>query len=103
MRNEFPADLVPGMDKKNINKESLYEWIKDNYGLVPAVADEEVYAREATEEEMKVLGMNSTIVLVIKRVSYLSDNRPFEVSKIIASASEYRYRSRQINSTIKTL
>lgn len=103
MHNEIPLDLVPGLDKKPFDAESFYVFLKENYNLVPAFAQEEVYAREATEQEMRLLNMNDNIVLIIKRTSYLEDQTPFEVSKIIAPASEYRYRSKQVNSSIKNI
>ena len=101
MHNEIPMQLVPNLNKKPFDSESFYAFLKDNYNLVPAYAMEEVYAREATEQEIRLLNMKSNIVLIIKRISYLEDETPFEISKIIAPANDYRYRSKQINSSIK--
>lgn len=92
MRNEIPLDLVPGLDKKPFDTESFYAYLQENYNLIPSFANEEVYAREATEEEVLKLAMKSNIVLIIERISYLNDQTPFEISKIIAPASDYRYR-----------
>ncbi len=103
MSNEIPANIVPGLEKKPFDSESFYAFLKDNYNLIPSHAFEEVYAREALEEEVRQLNMKDNIVLIIKRISYLEDQTPFEISKIIAPASDYRYRSKQINSSIKDI
>ncbi|AUP78525.1 GntR family transcriptional regulator [Flavivirga eckloniae] len=103
MYNEIPLDLAPDLDKKPFDAESFYSWLKDHYNLVPSFANEEVYAREATEKEKEILSMTENIVLIIKRVSYLPNNIPFEISKIIAPANAYRYKSRQINSSISEI
>ncbi|BDD01198.1 GntR family transcriptional regulator [Persicobacter psychrovividus] len=103
MHNELPFDLVPDLKAENLNQESLYQWIQQKYGHVPAIAEEEVYARAATEEERSLFELKTDIVLVIKRVSYLLDKRPFEYSKIIAPATEYRYKSKQINPSVAEL
>lgn len=101
MTNEIPLHLVPGMQDESINRESLYAWIKDKYQLVPATSEEEVYARYANDEEESNLQMSGDIALVITRISYLKDETPFEYSKIVAPASSYRYRSKQINKTLE--
>ncbi len=103
MTNEIPLQLVPGLDKKKFDTGSLYAWLKENYQLVPAFANEEVYAREATKEERDVLSMTCNIVLIINRISYLANDIPFEISKIIAPANEYRYKSSQVNSSMSDI
>lgn len=101
MQNEIPLDLVPGITGSNIPGESLYGWLLKTYKIAPAWAEEEVYARKASAEEVKSLSLSEPFVLVIERVSYLTDGTPFEVSSIIANAENYRYQSRQINQTLR--
>ncbi len=100
MTNEIPLRLVPDIREKTMDDESLYTYLKDHYGLIPVYADEEVYARTASDYEIKQLQLKTPFVLVVERLSWLSDNVPFEFSSIIASASSYIYRSRQINKTL---
>jgi DNA-binding GntR family transcriptional regulator len=100
MANEFPLRLVPDMHKKSIDQESLYAWVKDIYGLFPVRAEEEVYARYASDEEKRELQMDDHIALVMKRISYLEDDTPFEVSQIIAPAESYRYRSKLTSNAV---
>lgn len=102
MQNEIPLDLVPDMHKKEINSESLYEWLGKTYNLVPAIAEEEVYARKATEFERSELKMKDDILLVINRISFLADGTPVEISELKAPSESYRYRSKQINTTLES-
>ncbi|HMR18369.1 MAG TPA: GntR family transcriptional regulator [Sphingobacterium sp.] len=102
MQNEIPLSLVPDMHKKEIDSESLYEWLRKTYDLVPAVAEEEVYARRATMYEQKELKMDDDILLVINRVSFSADGTPIEISELKAPAENYRYRSKQLNTTLET-
>ena len=62
MSNEIPANIVPGLEKKPFDSESFYAFLKDNYNLIPSHAFEEVYAREALEEEVRQLNMKDNIV-----------------------------------------
>ena len=101
MTNEIPLQLVPDIDKKVIDSESLYAFLKDQYGLIPHSADEEVYARQATNYEIETLCLKTPFVLVVKRLSLMFDDIPFEFSSIIAPADSYIYRSRQVNKTLK--
>ncbi len=100
MSNEIPLRLVPEINKKNMDKESLYVFLKDEFNLVPASADEEVYARQATDYEVKTLQLKTPIVLVVERLSFMLNNTPFEFSSIIAPADSYIYKSKQFNKTI---
>ena len=100
MTNEIPLQLVPDIDKKAMDSESLYAFLKDQYELIPYAADEEVYARQATDYEIETLRLEIPFVLVVERLSFMFDDIPFEFSSIIASADSYIYRSRQINKTL---
>jgi len=101
MQNEIPLDLVPDMHKKEINSESLYEWLKKTYDLVPAIAEEEVYARRATDYERSELKMKDDILLIINRISFSADGTPVEISELKAPSENYRYRSKQVNTTLE--
>ncbi len=102
MQNEIPLCLVPDMHKKEIDSESLYEWLRNTYNLIPAVAEEEVYARKATDYERNELKMKDDILLIINRVSFSADGTPIEISELKAPSENYRYRSKQINTTLET-
>ncbi len=105
MTNNIVSSMVPGLDNDTAFGESLYTYLKKQYNLIGIYAEEEVYAREATEHEKEVLELKTPIVLVIERVSFLSNKVPFEFSSIIAAADSYTYRSRQVNKMVdsKTL
>lgn len=100
MTNILAQNLVPGFDKNTQLNESLYTYLKDEYGLIGASADEEVYAREAKKHEIETLELKTPIVLAIDRASFLLDKTPFGLSTIIAAAESYVYRSHQINKTL---
>lgn len=103
MYNELNAELVPDLEKGKFDSESLYAFLKEQYNLIADFATEEVYARDATNEELLQLKMEDNIVIVIERLSFLTDQKPFEISRIIAPASQYRYKSLQINSTLRNI
>ncbi|NMH87968.1 GntR family transcriptional regulator [Flavivirga algicola] len=105
MTNHIAARLAPGLNKDTSIGESLYTYLKDQYNLIGILAEEQVYAREATIYEKKTLQLKTPIVLVIERLSFLANKTPFEFSSIIAAADSYVYRSKQINKTVdsKTL
>lgn len=100
MSNEIPLRLVPDIHKKTMNNESLYTYLKDEYGLIPVSAEEKVYGREASGYEIEALQLKTPIVLVVERLSFLLDDVPFELSSIIAPADSYIYSSRLINKTL---
>lgn len=102
MSNELPVHLVPEFQVDTDIKESIYTYLKNTYNLTGVMADEEVYARQATAYEIETLHLKSPIVLVIERVSYLANETPFEASSIIAAAESYVYRSKQINKAADT-
>ena len=92
MRNELPLDLVPELPEEGLTQESLYGWLKERHGLVPRRADEEIEARLPSKEELRALGKETKIVVVVRRHSWLADGRALEVARMVAAAHRYRYR-----------
>jgi GntR family transcriptional regulator len=91
--NYLPARLVPGFIGKAPLRESLYETLAEDYGLVAARAVDMVETRAATDEEAKRLRIDPwDPVLCVTRVSYLSDREPLEVGVAISRGDRYRYR-----------
>jgi GntR family transcriptional regulator len=92
MRNELPLALVPALAREGLREESLYAWLRRKYGWVPLRADEEVEARLPTRREVRALGPDTRIVVVVRRRTWLSDRRPLELAGMVAPAHLYRYR-----------
>lgn len=93
MLNYLPARLVPGLGEKMERRESLYEVLEKDYGLVAARAIDLVETRTATDEEAKRLRIEHWApLLCVTRVSYLEDGRPLEVGLAISRGDRYRYR-----------
>ncbi|HEV2417679.1 MAG TPA: GntR family transcriptional regulator [Terriglobia bacterium] len=93
MLNYLPSRLVPGLGEKMARRESLYEVLEKDYGLVAARAIDLVETRTATDEEAKRLRIEHWApLLCVTRVSYLEDGRPLEVGLAISRGDRYRYR-----------
>lgn len=93
MVNYLPSRLVPGLREKVTQRESLYEILEKEYGLIAARAVDIVETRSATDEEAKRLRIEHWApLLCVTRVSYLNDGRPLEVGLAISRGDRYRYR-----------
>lgn len=91
--NYIPTQLVPGFIEKAPLRESLYETLAKEYGLVAARAVDMVESRSATDEEAKRLRVDPwDPLLCVSRVSYLADGRPLEVGLAISRGDRYQYR-----------
>lgn len=93
MLNYLPSRLVPGLAEKIAHRESLYEVLEKDYGLVAARAVDIVETRTATDDEAKRLRIEHWApLLCVTRVSHLADGRPLEVGLAISRGDRYRYR-----------
>jgi GntR family transcriptional regulator len=91
--NYLPSRLLPGFAAKAPQRESLYETLVKDYGLVAARAVDMVETRSATDEEAKRLRIDPwDPLLCVTRVSYLADGRPLEVGVAISRGDRYQYR-----------
>lgn len=93
MLNYLPSRLVPGLSEKVTQRESLYETLEKDYGLIASRAIDMVETRTATDEEAKRLRIEHWApLLCVTRVSYLEDGRPLEVGLAISRGDRYQYR-----------
>lgn len=97
LENELPARLVPDLVKIGLTAESIYQVLEDRYQLTPAWAEEEVRSRGASREERSLLGSDTRIILEVRRITYMADERPLEVAVLRAPAHRYRYRAQLRN------
>jgi DNA-binding GntR family transcriptional regulator len=93
MTNELPLALAPELAEHGLADESLYGWLKRRHGYAPLWADEEVEARRPNAREVRELGPETQVVIIVHRVAWLSKSRPLEVARMIAPAHRYRYRA----------
>lgn len=93
MRNFLPAAKLPGMVDQGLEGDSLYECLRERYGIYPNTAGESLKARLATAAEQALLGETTEVVLVIQRTTRDSSNRMIEWAEVIARADAYIYET----------
>lgn len=93
MINYLPARLVPDFRKRISTEESVYEFLENEYGLMPAVAVDTVGTRFASEEESEALRVQrKTPVLSVRRLTYLEDGAPLELAIVVSRGDRYQYQ-----------
>lgn len=94
MVNYLPARLAPGLVQNGLAHESLYDELRETYGFSPWRAEDEVEAKIVTDDEAALLDVAPGSPLIeVRRVAYLADGRPIEVSVVRSRADRYRYRA----------
>jgi len=92
MRNYLDLTKVPDIEKK-FNIESLYTFLKNEYGIEFIHADETVEAYAPSKEEaMKLNIKDSTPLLYLQRLSLDKNNNPIEYSDIRIRADMYKHK-----------
>lgn len=100
MVNYLPESLVPGLDTADLAHESLYDLLRDLYELVPARAEDDVEAKIVDDDEAGLLEVAPGSPLIeVRRVAFLADERPLEVSIVRSRADRYRYRATFVGQT----
>jgi len=75
----LPPALVPGLEKANLENRSLYETIRQRYGLVPFRAERWIEALLPSREDAALLDVSPrTPLLGIESVATLANSTPFE-------------------------
>jgi len=89
----IPAGDVPGFTAELLETSgSLYALLRTRYEIHIARAQDEMFARRATEREAKLLGVRpGDPVLVMNRVCVLSSGRPIEYALSVIRSDIYRY------------
>ena len=92
MRNYLDFSKVPNLEEK-FNIESLYTFLKSEYGIEFIHADETVEAYAPSKEEaMKLNIKDSTPLLYLQRLSFDKNNNPIEYSDIRIRADMYKHK-----------
>jgi GntR family transcriptional regulator len=75
----LPAVLVPGLERANLHNRSLYETVRQRYGLVPFRAERWIEAAVPDHEEAALLGVPTAApVLGIESIAWLKGGLPME-------------------------
>jgi GntR family transcriptional regulator len=73
--------MCPKLERFNLVDYSLYQILEENYGIHLARSEEEISAVQPTRLQRKMLEMPAnTAVLLIKRKTFTSENRPLELA-----------------------
>ncbi len=89
--NYIRPNYVPGFSLRQL-RASLYETYEIVYGLTLARGEEIVTAGEASAEEAAKLSIHTgASLLIVRRITYLSNNRPIEVAIVRSRPDRYRY------------
>lgn len=92
MLNYLDVKKVPNLEEK-FNMESLYTFLKEEYGIEFYSAQETVEAKAATKEEAEKLNIErNSPLLSLHRLSFDKDNNPLEYSHILIKADMYKHR-----------
>ena len=53
----IPAGRVPGLEKKDLEHQSLFAVLEEDYGVIPREGDEKIGITYATDEEAALMGV----------------------------------------------
>lgn len=85
------AARCPGLEQIDLHGGSLYELLREKYGLVLRRADQSIEAALPSPEQRALLGMSPRDpVLHIERVTYLDDGTPLEFVSSTYRGDRYR-------------
>ncbi len=89
--SSLPYDRFPDVDKLDFSRLSLYETLRERYGIRVSRADEILEARSATQREAQLLEIRPRAsLLVISRTLWSTDNLPVEVAHSVYRGDRYR-------------
>jgi len=84
-------DRFPGIERVDFKTASLYETLREQYGVVIGSADEIIEARAANRKEAELLQIVArSSLLVISRVLRSADGKPIEVTRSSYRGDRYR-------------
>lgn len=87
----LPTALVPGLEKANLANRSLYETIRQRYGLVPFRAERWIEACLPSREDAALVEVSSrTPLLGIESIATLANSTPFEYYTALYRTDETR-------------
>jgi DNA-binding GntR family transcriptional regulator len=92
MLNYIDIQKAPNL-QKNFKIQSLYTFLKQEYGIEFYKAEETVEARACTKQEAKKLEIKEDAPLLsLHRLSYDKNNKPIEFSDIVIKSDMYKHK-----------
>lgn len=93
-RTYIPVKLFPNLNEVKLDG-SLYRLVETDYGLRIGHAIQQMEASLVNKEDRKFLQLEeNAVVLIMKRLSYLSNNQPFELVQSAYRADRYKFYNR---------
>lgn len=87
----LPHDRFPGVEEIDFSCVSLYQTLRERYGIRVSRADEILEARSATRREAELLEVNvRASLLVISRTLWSTDGLPVETAHSVYRGDRYR-------------
>lgn len=87
----IPRMRFPGIEKIDFARHSLYETLRDHYGVKIGSARETIEARGATAEEARLLHTSTrSSLLVVSRTLLDTEGRPLEMAHSLYRGDRYR-------------
>ena len=87
----LPHDRFPGIEKLDFSRLSLYQTLREHFGIRVSRADEILEARSATSREAKLLEIHARAsLLVMSRTLWNTDGMPVETAHSVYRGDRYR-------------
>ena len=75
----IPYDICPGLVEEDLNDASLYQILREKYGLKVETGSRTIEAISASDFDAQLLGIPKDVpLLLIKSIGYLADGKPLE-------------------------
>jgi GntR family transcriptional regulator len=85
-------DGCEGLLEEDFENQSLYEVLATRYGITPFQAEQEHEASIVRPREVKLLDLQpGDPVMYVSRVTYDTDQHPFEVTRCVYRGDKYRF------------
>jgi GntR family transcriptional regulator len=91
-RSHIPYTLCPQIDQQHdFERESLYQVLREEYGILLTCAQQTIEARAATTYEVGALGIAPNIpVLAFTRITFNEANQPVEFVRAVYRSDRYK-------------
>jgi GntR family transcriptional regulator len=91
----FPRKQFPRLERIQSNVPSLYDFIRERYGIHIRAVEEYLTAGLADHEVRDALGLeNGSPVIIIERTAFSNNDKPVEFRRSVGKADRFHYRVR---------
>lgn len=88
----IPRYLCSDLTRAKLEGKSLYEWMYEAYGYTPARAIQTIEPIALNDYESTELEqMTGALALKFRRITYLEDGRPIEITREVYRSDRYKY------------